>query len=100
MSIRGCELAVYEQRFVKLMRERRIERTIDRNLIDRGACLLCGDEKPHHCHQRLVAEYLKRHRGDLEIEHIRLIVETIDLRAVPSEALRRFTTRNLGRWPR
>jgi len=22
-------------------------------------CLLCSEDKPHHCHRRLVAEYLK-----------------------------------------
>ena len=61
--------SLYEQRFLDLMRQRRIERTIARDLID-GGCLLCSEEKPHHCHRRLVAEYLKQHWGDLEIEHI------------------------------
>jgi uncharacterized protein (DUF488 family) len=61
--------AIYERRFLELMRERQIERTIDRGLID-GGCLLCSEEKPHHCHRRLVAEYLKQHWGNLEIEHI------------------------------
>jgi uncharacterized protein (DUF488 family) len=41
-----------------------------------GGCLLCSEEKPDHCHRRLVAEYLKEKWGDLvnmvniEIEHI------------------------------
>jgi uncharacterized protein (DUF488 family) len=61
--------SVYERRFLDLMRQREIERTIPRDLID-GACLLCSEEKPHHCHRRLVAEYLKQHWGDVEIEHI------------------------------
>jgi hypothetical protein len=61
----------YEQRFLELMRERQIERPIDRSLID-CACLLCSEEKPHHCHRRLVAEYLQRHWGELEIEHLPL----------------------------
>jgi uncharacterized protein (DUF488 family) len=35
-----------------------------------GACLLCSEEKPDHCHRRLVAEYLKEKWHDVEIEHI------------------------------
>jgi uncharacterized protein (DUF488 family) len=61
--------SLYEQRFLDLMRERRIQSTIARDLLD-GACLLCSEEKPHHCHRRLVAEYLQQHWGDFEIEHI------------------------------
>ena len=34
--------------------------TLDRELLD-GGCLLCSEAKPHHCHRRLVAEYLQRH---------------------------------------
>jgi len=60
---------LYEQRFLSLMRERQIERTIARDLID-GACLLCSEEQPHRCHRRLVAEYLQQHWGNLDIEHI------------------------------
>jgi uncharacterized protein (DUF488 family) len=63
------EWSLYELRFLELMRQRQIERTVDRDLID-GACLLCSEEKPLHCHRRLVAEYLQRHWGGVEIEHI------------------------------
>jgi uncharacterized protein (DUF488 family) len=61
--------SLYEGRFLDLMRQRRIESTIPKNLID-GACLLCSEEQPHNCHRRLVAEYLQQHWGDLAIEHI------------------------------
>jgi uncharacterized protein (DUF488 family) len=59
---------LYERRFLDLMRSRQIEKT-RRDILDRG-CLLCSEEKPLHCHRRLVAEYLKEHWGDVEIEHI------------------------------
>ncbi len=59
---------VYERQFLELMRSRRIEDT-PRELLD-GACLLCSEEKPHHCHRRLVAEYLKEHWGGVEIVHL------------------------------
>lgn len=61
--------ARYEQRFLDLMRERRIENTVPREVIADG-CLLCSEDKPHQCHRRLVAEYLKKHWGDLDIQHL------------------------------
>jgi uncharacterized protein (DUF488 family) len=60
---------LYGSQFLDLMKARRIEETISPEMID-GGCLLCSEEKPHHCHRRLVAEYLKQKWGDVEIEHI------------------------------
>jgi len=60
---------LYERQFLDLMRTRHIESTTPREILD-GGCLLCSEEKPHHCHRRLVAEYLKEHWQDVEIEHI------------------------------
>ena len=59
----------YEDRFITLMRERRIEETIPKEIVADG-CLLCSEDKPHHCHRRLVAEYLKQHWGNVEIVHL------------------------------
>lgn len=61
--------AEYERRFLDLMASRRIEEVVPRDALD-GACLLCSEDKPHHCHRRLVAEYLKEKRGDLDIVHL------------------------------
>jgi uncharacterized protein (DUF488 family) len=61
--------AVYEQKFLELMRKREIEKRVDPAVIADG-CLLCSEDKPHHCHRRLVAEYLKSHWGDVEVSHI------------------------------
>ena len=61
--------AQYERQFIELMRSRHIESTVSRDLLD-GGCLLCSEEKPHHCHRRLVAEYFKEHWRNVEIEHI------------------------------
>jgi uncharacterized protein (DUF488 family) len=60
---------VYERQFLGLMKSREIEKWVPRHVLD-GACLLCSEEEPHYCHRRLVAEYLKEHWGDVEIEHI------------------------------
>jgi uncharacterized protein (DUF488 family) len=65
----GGAWEVYERRFIDLMKERRIEDKAPREMLD-GGCLLCSEETPHHCHRRLVAEYLKDKWGDVEIEHI------------------------------
>ena len=60
---------VYEKKFTELMRKREIEKRIDPTVIADG-CLLCSEDKPHHCHRRLVAEYLKSHWGDVDVSHI------------------------------
>ncbi|MGK2934656.1 MAG: DUF488 domain-containing protein [Gemmatimonadaceae bacterium] len=59
----------YEKRFLELMKSRRIEETIPREAVD-GSCLLCSEDKPHRCHRRLVAEYLKSKWGDIDIVHL------------------------------
>jgi len=61
--------ATYERRFLDLMRERRIEETLPKRLVADG-CLLCSEDQPHHCHRRLVAEYLRDHWGGVDIEHL------------------------------
>lgn len=59
----------YEHRFLDLMEQRRIEETVPKEIITNG-CMLCSEDKPHHCHRRLVAEYLKQRWGDVEIDHL------------------------------
>jgi len=65
----GGDWARYEERFLNLMRERRIETEVAQEVIDDG-CLLCSEAEPHHCHRRLVAEYLQEHWGDVEMHHL------------------------------
>ncbi len=61
---------VYEEKFLNLMSQRRIESSINQSLLD-GGCLLCSEDKPHHCHRRLVVEYLKQHwNADIEVIHL------------------------------
>ena len=60
---------VFEQKFVRLIKDRRIEKEVPREVIDEG-CLLCSEDKPHYCHRRLVAEYLREKWGGLRIEHL------------------------------
>lgn len=65
----GGDWETYEKQFLALMAERRIETSIDKQLIA-GACLLCSEATPHHCHRRLVAEYLREKWGDVDIQHL------------------------------
>jgi uncharacterized protein (DUF488 family) len=59
----------YEKRFLDLMRERQIEKKVTREVMQ-DACLLCSEDKPHQCHRRLVAEYLREEWGEVRIEHL------------------------------
>lgn len=60
---------IYENNFLNLMAKRNIER-IDKKLIE-NSCLLCSEHKPHHCHRRLVIEYLNEHWDtDFEVKHL------------------------------
>ena len=64
-----CDWKVYERKFLDLLKMRRIDEKVSRDLLD-GGCLLCSEDKPLHCHRRLVVEYLKEKWGQVEIEHI------------------------------
>ena len=60
----------YERRFLNLMSERKIENKFTAEALD-GACLLCSEATPHHCHRRLVCEYLnEKWNGALDVRHL------------------------------
>jgi len=60
---------VYEQEFNSLMSKRAIEKSLPREVLD-GGCLLCSEKKPHHCHRRLVAEYLANAWREVSTQHL------------------------------
>ena len=66
---RKGDWATYEKRFLDLTEKRKIGERIPKEVVAEG-CLLCSEDKPHHCHRRLVAEYLKQHWGDVDISHL------------------------------
>lgn len=35
-----------------------------------AVCLLCSEETAERCHRRLLAEYLKEHLRDIQVEHL------------------------------
>ena len=53
----GGNWETYRDRFLELLDERQVERSVPKEWIDRG-CLLCSEHMPDRCHRALVAEYL------------------------------------------
>ena len=61
---------VYEKKFMNLISERKIEEKFNPEMLD-GVCLLCSEDTPHHCHRRLVVEYLNGKWGkSLSVKHL------------------------------
>ena len=65
----GARWVDYERWYTDLITERRIEERISRDFLDKSV-LLCSEPAEHHCHRRLVAEYLAQRWGDVIIEHL------------------------------
>lgn len=62
--------SLYEHRFMGLMAERKIECKFKAESFDE-TCLLCSEDKPHHCHRRLVCDYLNKHWGGvMKVQHL------------------------------
>jgi uncharacterized protein (DUF488 family) len=60
----------YATRFLGLMKERKIEDRLQPKAFE-GTCLLCSEATPHHCHRRLVCEYLNgKWDGALSVTHL------------------------------
>lgn len=49
----------YEELYNQLLKCRKIEKAIPATIFN-DACLLCSEDKPHFCHRRLAAEYIKK----------------------------------------
>lgn len=68
-KVKKGDWSIFEKKYLKLLTERKIEKSLPKELIDQ-ACLLCSEAKPHICHRRLLAEYLKRNWKKLEVVHL------------------------------
>lgn len=66
----GGTWATYAGRFLDLMKERRIEDTLDPAIFDAPSVLLCSEHMAEHCHRTLVLQYLQKHWSNLEIIHL------------------------------
>jgi uncharacterized protein (DUF488 family) len=60
----------YGRQFRALMAERRVEQHVRPDMLA-GSCLLCSEATPHHCHRRLVCEYLnEKWNNALTVRHL------------------------------
>lgn len=50
----------YEEKFIKLMKKREIEKHLNPDYLHE-TCLLCSEDTPEYCHRRLIIEYLNEH---------------------------------------
>lgn len=50
--------ADYEKRYLQLLADRKIATRLSPDDIA-GACFLCAEHQPHHCHRRLLVEHLQ-----------------------------------------
>jgi len=61
----------YVTEFNSEMQRRNLKETIEKILnSNENIALLCSEGKPDKCHRRLVAEFLRKFRPELEIVHI------------------------------
>lgn len=65
----GRDWSLYEQRFMNLMKSRKINELISPQLLHES-CLLCSEPTPDFCHRRLIVEYLQKHWTDVKVHHI------------------------------
>jgi uncharacterized protein (DUF488 family) len=60
----------YEQRFLQLMADRRIEEVVPRELFEVPTVLLCSEPTAEQCHRRLIIEYLNSRWGNVKAIHL------------------------------
>lgn len=59
----------YEIAYLNLLDMRKVAQKTNIDLLHQN-CLLCSEHTPEKCHRRLLAEYLKNVRNDIEIVHL------------------------------
>jgi uncharacterized protein (DUF488 family) len=59
----------YEIEYLNLLDIRRIAQKIEIERLHEN-CLLCSEHTPEKCHRRLLAEYLKKIKNEIEIIHL------------------------------
>ncbi len=60
----------YEQGFLALLAERRVEDKLRPETFAVPTVLLCSEPTPEHCHRRLVLEYLQGKWGRFHVVHL------------------------------
>jgi uncharacterized protein (DUF488 family) len=65
----NADWEAYSRAYLHLLKERHVEDTLVPSEFD-GACLLCSEPEPDHCHRRLAAEYLAGKWGKVDAVHL------------------------------
>ncbi len=65
----GVTWGEYEREYIAILQQRKPDAKLNREEFD-GACLLCSEASPNHCHRRLAAEFLARKWGNVKIVHL------------------------------
>lgn len=60
----------YSMAFLNLLTTRQVETRLPRTLFAERSVLLCSERDAQQCHRSLVAEFLRRHWGSIEILHV------------------------------
>jgi uncharacterized protein (DUF488 family) len=64
----------YEERFLKLLKQRSVPKSLDVSSWPASVALLCTESGPEKCHRRLVADLLAKHwpaaSDDVEVRHL------------------------------
>jgi|SRR3954447_11180756 uncharacterized protein (DUF488 family) len=61
----------YEKAYLGLLEERQILDYAIKQISDETICFLCSEDKPHHCHRRLLAEYIQQNYSiEMTIHHL------------------------------
>ena len=60
----------YETEYLNLLDMRKVSQKTNIEQLHEN-CLLCSEHTPEKCHRRLLAEYLKHVRGDIQIIHLK-----------------------------
>lgn len=62
--------ANYASEYVSMLERRKVENCLGL-VAGGGACLLCSEAKPHHCHRSILADYLNRKSGGtIAVQHL------------------------------
>ena len=59
----------YENEYLNLLDMRKVAQKTNVDLLHEN-CLLCSEHTPEKCHRRLLAEYLKHVKNEIEIIHL------------------------------
>ncbi|MBE8220087.1 MAG: DUF488 domain-containing protein [Alphaproteobacteria bacterium] len=64
------EWSIFESQFIELMDRRKIDKEFSPDFFEDG-CLLCSEKTHHHCHRRLITEFLtERWNVPISIKHL------------------------------